>query len=91
MKAVPVAPAPVPPGSAASLLHFFRDAMDRLTLLRLTERDPAMLECIERAHDEILAGGASVLRRMRESGKLENHGLRAVDNRADNPSTPGSR
>jgi hypothetical protein len=91
MKAASVAPAPTPAGSAASLLHFFRDALDRLALLRLTERDPAMLDCLGRAESEMLAGGASVLRRMRESGTLENHGLHAVDNRADNHPTPGSK
>jgi hypothetical protein len=91
MNAVPVAPAPAPSGSAASLLHFYRDAMDRLALLRLTERDPVMLDCIERSYGEMLACGASVVRRMRESGRLENHGLRAVDNPADNRSKPGSR
>ena len=91
MKASSVAPAPAPAASAAPLLHFFRDALDRLALLRLTERDPVMLECLGRAHAEILAGGASVVRHMRESGRLENHGLRSVDNRADNHQTPGSR
>lgn len=84
MKVVPVAPVPAPLGSAASLLHFYRDAVDRLALLRLTERDPLMVECIERASDEMLACGASVVRRMRESGRLENHGLRTVVNRVDN-------
>lgn len=90
MKAVSVAPAPASTGSAASLLDFYRDAMDRLALLRLTERDPLMLECIERAYGEMLGCGAWAVRRMRESGRLENHGLRAVDNRDDNRQRPGS-
>jgi hypothetical protein len=50
-----------------------------------------MLECIERAYGEMLACGASVVRRMRESGRLENHGLRAVDNPANNRAAPGLR
>lgn len=91
MKAVPDAPAPAPSGSAASLLDFYRDAMDRLALLRLTERDPLMLECIERSYGDMLACGASVVRRMRESGRLENHGLRAVVNHGDNRQKPGLR
>lgn len=84
MQTVPVAPAPAPSGSVASLLHFYREALDRLALLRLTERDPVMLDCIERSYGEMLACGASVVRRMRESGRLENHGLHAVVNRVDN-------
>lgn len=84
MKASPVAPAPANRGAVASLLDFYREALDRLALFRLTERDQVMLECIERSYGEMLAGGASVVRRMRESGRLQNHGLRAVDNRADN-------
>ena len=91
MKAEPVAPAAAPPGSVASLLDFYRDALDRLALLRLTERDPVMLECIGRAYGEMLTGGASVVRRMRESGRLKNHGLRAVDNPVDNQAKPGLR
>lgn len=91
MKPLPVAPAPASLGAAASLLNFYREAMDRLALLRLTERDPLMLECIERSYGEMLASGASVVRRMRESGRLENHGLRAVDNPANNHETPGLR
>ena len=90
MKAAPVAPSTAL-APMASLLDFYRDAMDRLALLRLTERDPLLLECIERSYGEMLACGASVVRRMRESGRLENHGLRAVDNPADNRPTPGSR
>lgn len=89
MQTVPVAPAPANRGAAASLLDFYRGAMDRLALLRLTERDPVMLECIERSYGEMLAGGASVVRRMRESGRLQNHGSRAVDNRADNRVSEG--
>ena len=90
MKAAPVAPS-LAVGPMASLLHFYRDAVDRLALLRLTERDAVMLECIERSYGDLLASGALVVRRMRESGRLENHGLRAVDNHADNQATPGSR
>ena len=86
-----VASAPASLGAVASLLDFYREAMDRLALLRLTERDPVMLECIGRAYGEMLAGGASVVRRMRESGRLENHGLRAVDNPAHNRAAPGLR
>lgn len=89
MKALPVAPAPASRGAAASLLDFYREALDRLALLRLTERDPVMLECIERSYGEMLAGGASVVRRMRESCRLQNHRLRAVDNRVDNHESEG--
>jgi hypothetical protein len=90
MKAAPVAPS-VSTGPMASLLDFYRDAVDRLTLLRLTERDPLVLECVERSHGEMLSSAAWVMRRMRESGRLENHGLRAVDNPANNRAVPGSR
>lgn len=91
MKPLPVAPTPAHAAPVAPLLHVCRDAVDRLALLRLTERDPLVLECIERATGDLLECGASVVRRMREAGRLENHGLRVVDNRGNNQVRVGSR
>lgn len=95
MKRVPVAPAPASVGRAASLLEFYRQAMERLALLRLTERDPDLLDCIERAYGELLASGAVVARKMRDAGLLERSeriaGLHRVDNHGDNRPQAGLR
>ena len=93
MKAEPVASVPASaPG--ASLLLFYRDALDKLAVWRLTERDPAMQDAMREIADDLLGRCALLTRKMRASGLLEScekmPGLRLVDNRADNHQTPGS-
>lgn len=95
MKASPVAPAPAPSGSAASLLDFYRDALDKLALWRLTERDPGMQDAMREVADDLLSRCAVLVRKMRAAGLLDEPekmpGLRLVDNRGDNRPEPGSK
>jgi hypothetical protein len=93
MKALPVAPPVAPSGRVASLLTFYRDVLDRLALYRLTERDPEVMECVERVHDDLLGRCALLTRKMRAAGLLDGGakivGLHPVDNRVNN--RPSSR
>lgn len=94
MKTVPVAPVPASaPG--ASLLHFYRDALDKLALWRLTERDPAMQDAMREVADDLLSRCAVLTRKMRAAGLLDQcekmAGLRLVENAGDNRAKPGSR
>lgn len=95
MKSVPGAPPAAPAGRALSLLHFYRDVVDRLALFRLTERDPELVECVRRVEDDLLGRCALLARKMRAAGLLDHRakvaGLHLVDNHADNRSTLGSR
>lgn len=93
MKPVAVASAPASaPG--ASLLHFYRDALDKLALWRLTERDPAMQDAMREVADDLLSHCALLMRKMRAAGLLDEaekiHELRLVENRGDNHVKPGS-
>lgn len=94
MKSLPVAPPAAPAGRVASLLTFYRDVLDRLALYGLTERDPEVMECVERVHDDLLGRCALLTRKMRSAGLLDHTtkiaGLHLVDNRGDNHKTPGS-
>ena len=93
MKAEPVAPAPASaPG--ASLLLFYRDALDKLAVWRLTERDPAMQDAMRDIADDLLGRCALLTRKMRAAGLLDEgekmQGLRLVENSRDNHVKPGS-
>ena len=92
----PVAVAPVPASaSGASLLHFYRDCLDKLALWRLTERDPAMQDAMRDVSDDLLSRCALLTRKMRAAGLLDEgekmQGLRLVENAGDNRPAPGSR
>lgn len=95
MKPVQSAPTPAASVPGASLLLFYRDALDKLALWRLTERDPALLDAMGEVADDLVSRCAVLTRRMRASGLLGESekmpGLRLVDNRADNHEKPGSR
>jgi hypothetical protein len=94
MKRVPVASVPVASAPGASLLCFYRDALDKLALWRLTECDPAMQDAMREVADDLLSRCAVLTRKMRASGLLDGgekmQGLRLVDNRGDNRQKPGS-
>lgn len=92
MKTVAVAPprAAVP---GVSLLHFYRDVLDRLALWRLTERDEALLEAMNKAADDLTASCASITRQLRRAGLLSEPAkivrLPTLDNPGNNRATPG--
>ena len=92
MKAVPVAPVSAS-ASGASLLLFYRDALDKLAVWRLTERDPAMQDAMREVADDLLGRCALLTRKMRAAGLFDQcekiTGLRLVDNPVDNPKKPG--
>lgn len=94
MKPVAVASAPAS-ASGASLLLFYRDALDKLAVWRLTERDPAMQDAMREVADDLLGRCALLTRKMRAAGLLADDekmpGLRLVENHGDNRATPGSR
>lgn len=92
MKSVAVAPPPVAaPG--VSLLHFYRDVLDRLALWRLTERDEALLEAMGRVADDLTASCASITRQLRRAGLLCEPAkivrLPSSNNPGNNPAKPG--
>lgn len=95
MKLAAVAPAPEALRSAASLLTFYRDCLDKLALWRLTECDPDMEDAMRGISDDLLSRCALLVRKMRKAGLLDEcekmTGLRLVDNPAHNPATSRSR
>lgn len=95
MKLAAVAPAPEALRSAASLLTFYRDVLDKLAVWRLTERDPVMQDAMREIADDLLGRCALLTRKMRAAGLLDQcekiTGLHLVDNPANNHETPGSR
>lgn len=94
MKPASVAPAPETLRSAASLLTFYRDCLDKLALWRLTECDPVMQDGIREVSEDLLGRCALLTRKMRAAGLLDQcekiTGLRLVDNPANNHETSRS-
>lgn len=92
MKSVAVAPShAAAPG--LSLLHFYRDVLDRLALWRLTERDEALLEAMSKVADDLTASCASITRQLRRAGLLSPPAkivrLPSFNNPGNNPAKPG--
>lgn len=94
MKLAAAAPVPEALRSAASLLTMYRDFLDRLAVMRLTERDPVMQDGIRNVTDDLLGRCAVLTRKMRAAGLLDRcekmTGLRLVDNPDNNPQNRGS-
>lgn len=92
MKSVAVAPSHVA-ARGVSLLYFYRDALDRLSLLRLTEPDDELKECMRRSADDLAASCASITRQLRRAGLLSEPAkivrLPSLNNPGNNRATPG--
>lgn len=92
MKTAAVAPSHVA-ARGVSLLHFYRDVLDRLALWRLTERDEALLEAMVKVADDLTASCASITRQLRRTGLLSEPAkivrLPSFNNPGNNPEKPG--